>query len=189
MELPADWCGLEASWQAVHAESLATLRQVSRSQGPSLEAAFLATLPAQVLEGLREAVALESEGLGAAIALLRELVTAHEVLLEEMYDISRQERADVAKLSPERAADRGEHGLSCSPADRISALSTALRAYEAELQVKQDAANAVRVGMPAPEMQALLISWEAQPMLEPVEALRAGLESQMALAASVRSTT
>ena len=67
--LPAEWLGLEASWQAVHAESLATLRQVSRSQGPSLEPAFLATLPSQALDGLREAEACAQEELGATIAV------------------------------------------------------------------------------------------------------------------------
>ena len=37
---------LEEQWQEVHAESLATLRQVvSRSQGSALEPAFLGTLP------------------------------------------------------------------------------------------------------------------------------------------------
>ena len=187
--LPAEWLGLEASWQAVHAESLATLRQVSRSQGPSLEPAFLATLPSQALDGLREAEACAQEELGATIALLRELVTAHEVLLEEMYEVERHERSDVAQLSPEQAAHRGEHGLGCSPADRVSALATSLHAYEAELQIKQAAASSVRAGMPAPELQALVIAWEAQPLLEPVEALRAGLESQEALAASLDRIT
>ena len=46
---------LEEQWQAVHEASLATLRQaVSRSQGPALEPAFLATLPSQALSGLRQ---------------------------------------------------------------------------------------------------------------------------------------
>ena len=135
------------------------------------------------------AQACAQEELGATIALLRELVTAHEVLLEEMYEVERHERSDVAQLSPEQAAHRGEHGLGCSPADRVSALATSLHAYEAELQIKQAAANSVRAGMPAPELQALVIAWEAQPLLEPVEALRAGLESQEALAASLDGIT
>ena len=36
-----------------------------------------------------------------------------------------------------QASDRGAHGLGSSPADQCAALATALRAYEAELQLKQ----------------------------------------------------
>jgi hypothetical protein len=154
---------LEEQWQEVHAESLATLRQVvSRSQGSALEPAFLGTLPPQALSGLRQAEAHAREELGATSALLLEQVATHEVLLEAMYDVHTAAMNDVARLSPKQASDRGTHGLGTSPADRCAALATALRAYEAELQLKQASVHAVRAGMPTLELQALLVSWEAQ---------------------------
>ena len=183
----AESAALEDRWRALHAESLATLRKAisqpsSRSHGASLEPAFLATLPAAALEGLREAEALAREEHGAAIMQLHEQVTAHEALLEEMYAVLRQARVEVAMLSPESATNRGEHGLGLSPADRCAALATALRAYEADLQMKQAAAKSVGGGCaPSAELQALLVAWELQPMLEPADAMRAGLEAQDAL--------
>ena len=190
----AESAALEDRWRALHAESLATLRQVvsqpsSRSHGggASLESAFLAALPAVALDGLREAEALAREEHGATVVQLYELVAAHEALLEEMYAVLREARAGVAMLSPESAADRGVHGLGLSPADRCAALATVLRAYEADLQMKQAAARRVGDGgAPAAEMQALLVAWELQPMLEPADAMRAGLEAQEALELSRR---
>ena len=187
--LCAEHTSFEERWQTVHKESLDTFRQVvSRSQGSALEPAFLATLPSQALDGLRQAEAHAREELGATITLLREQMATHEVLIEAMYEVARQERAGVSHLSLQQASDRGAHRLGCSPADRCAALATALRAYEAELQVKQASVRALRVGMPATELQALLLSWEVQPMLEPVEALRAGLEAHEALVARVSGT-
>ena len=143
----------------------------------------------EIMDAVKKAEAHAREELGAKTALLREQVAAHEVLIEAMYDVMRQERADVSRLSPQQASDRGAHRLGCSPADRCAALATALRAYEAELQLKQVSVRAVRVGMPTIELQALLVSWEVQPMLEPVEALRAGLDAQEALVGRVGGGT
>lgn len=170
----AESAALEDSWRVLHAESLATLRTVvsqpsSRAYGgaSSLEPAFLATLPAAALEGLREAEALAREEHGTTVVQLHEQVAAHEALLEEMYAVMRQARAEAAMLSPESAADRGEHGLGLSPADGCAALATVLRAYEAELQMKQTIARRVGGGgVPAAELQTLLVAWELQPMLE-----------------------
>jgi hypothetical protein len=155
---------LEEQWQEVHEASLATLRQiVSRSQGSALEPAFLATLPSQALSGLRQAEAHAREELGATTALLLEQVATHEVLLEAMYDVHLAAMHDASRLSPQQAADRGTHRLGTSPADRCAALATALRAYEAELQLKQASVHAVRAGAPTLELQALLLSWEVRP--------------------------
>ena len=158
---------LEEQWQEVHEASLATLRQVvSRSQGSALEPAFLATLPSQALSGLRQAEAHAREELGATTALLLEQVATHEVLLEAMYDVHRAAMHDASRLSPQQASDRGTHRLGTSPADRCAALATALRAYEAELQLKQASVHAVRAGAPTLELQALLLSWEVRPRCE-----------------------
>ena len=155
---------LEEQWQEVHEASLATLRQVvSRSQGSALEPAFLATLPSQALSGLRQAEAHAREELGATTALLLEQVATHEVLLEAMYDVHLAAMHDASRLSPQQASDRGTHRLGTSPADRCAALATALRAYEAELQLKQASVHAVRAGAPTLELQALLLSWEVRP--------------------------
>ena len=158
---------LEEQWQEVHKASLATLRQVvSRSQGSALEPAFLATLPSQALSGLRQAEAHAREELGATTALLLEQVATHEVLLEAMYDVHLAAMHDASRLSPQQASDRGTHRLGTSPADRCAALATALRAYEAELQLKQASVHAVRAGAPTLELQALLLSWEVRPRCE-----------------------
>ena len=154
---------LEEQWQEVHEASLATLRQVvSRSQGSALEPPFLATLPSQALSGLRQAEAHAREELGATTALLLEQVATHEVLLEAMYDVHLAAMHDASRLSPQQASDRGTHRLGTSPADRCAALATALRAYEAELQLKQASVHAVRAGAPTLELQALLLSWEVR---------------------------
>ena len=182
----AEATALEERWRVIHRESLATLRQVCAQSdaGSVLEPGFLAELPSIALQGLREAEAWAREEHGASVARLREQVCAHEVLLEDMYAALRQARADVAALGQAAAADRGEHGLGCSPADRCSALATTLRAYEAELQLKQTSTRSLRLGMPAAELQALLVAWELQPQLESVDAMRAGLAANELLAAS-----
>ena len=94
---------------------------------------------------------------------------------------SRDEYGRDERVSVAAAADRGDHSLACSPADRCAVLGTSLRAFEAELQIKAATARSVHAGTPVPEKQALLVAWELQPMLQHVHDMRESLEAQDAL--------
>ena len=77
-----------------------------------------------------------------------------------------------------QAADRGENGLCCSAADMCAILSAQLRAYEAELQLKQTVSSTLHSDLPADTLQTLLIAWESQSGLEGVDAMLAGADEQ-----------
>ena len=108
-------------------------------------------------------------------------------VLNEMHAAVEAARAAAQRLPLADAADRGPHGLTLSPADRCAALAAPLRAYEAELALKRAICNALcsrkQPRLSADEAHALLLAWESQPLLEPVEAMRQGYAAQVALEA------
>ena len=95
---------------------------------------------------------------------------------------------DPTDSKTSKRSRKTEHiGLTQSPADRCAALAAPLRAYEAELALKRAICNALcsrkQPRLSADEAHALLLAWESQPLLEPVEAMRQGYAAQVALEA------
>jgi hypothetical protein len=124
---------------------------------------------------------------GRAQEQLRSQLDELDAVLDEMHAAVEAARAAAQRLPLADAADRGPHGLSLSPADRCAALAAPLRAYEAELALKRAICNALcsrkQPRLSAEEAHALLLAWESQPLLEPVEAMRQGYAAQVALEA------
>lgn len=108
--------------------------------------------------------------------------TQLEDVLEEMHALAREAQTKAAALAPDAAADRGPLGLRRSPTDEAMQLSAPLRAYEAELAMKHWIAKALRAKeVSSSEAASLLIAWESQPLLQPVDGMRAAAREQAAL--------
>ena len=167
---------LAPRWRDAHAASLASARALVGTLEPStaeraIGAAELA--PESVEERLAAAagqrtVATQRE---SALAQLRHHLDELDGVLDEMHAAVARARADVAALPVAEATDRGTRGLGLSLADRASALAAPLRAYEAQLALQRSAAAALGapIAPTAQEAQALLLAWECQPFLEPIE--------------------
>ncbi|KAL1518977.1 hypothetical protein AB1Y20_003246 [Prymnesium parvum] len=169
----------QQEWAATHAASLRPLHQAAAATPPRLSPP--ATLSAELLLGVAAAEARHEATRGAALPALHQAVAQHAALLERMYAAASAARALVAALPCGEACVRP--GDRFSPAELCATLSAPLGAYEMELQLKQSCVHELRAGRrrSAQQAQMLVITWESQPMLEPVEGMWAGLEEEEAL--------
>ena len=171
---------LAARWSAVHAATLPLVGALATPEPPSAAAA-VARLSPGTLDGAALALALSREAAcrgEPAVELARHL-DEMEAILDEMHSLAREARDTANSLPVGDAAARGGQGLSA--ADHAMIASSPLRCYEAELSLKHWIAEALvrRVPPPPDQVQALLAAWRCQPMLEPADAMRAGLEEHL----------
>ena len=174
---------LAARWEALHAATLVPIRALASSEPPAnLAAAAAARLPDGVLDSATLTAALlrrqgQQQQLLPAEDLDRQLDELEEII-EEMHALARKYQAAAAAIAPEAAAERGEGGHLPSPCDVASAIVAPLRAYEAELELKRYVVDALRspVAPPPVQIQSLLIAWESQPMLQPLDGVLQGLK-------------
>jgi hypothetical protein len=196
--MPPPLSPLERRWQDAHAVATAAARALAASlaasphDGSSAAVDAAARLPPGTLDAAALAAAIGRRRHAAASAAvpeeqLRSQLDELDAVLDEMHAAVEAARAAAQRLPLADAADRGPHGLSLSPADRCAALAAPLRAYEAELALKRAICNALcsrkQPRLSAEEAHALLLAWESQPLLEPVEAMRQGYAAQVALEA------
>ena len=193
--MPPPLSPLERRWQDAHAVATAAARALAASlaasphDGSSAAVDAAARLPPGTLDAAALAAAIGRRRHAAASAAVPEeqLRSQLNAVLNEMHAAVEAARAAAQRLPLADAADRGPHGLSLSPADRCAALAAPLRAYEAELALKRAICNALcsrkQPRLSAEEAHALLLAWESQPLLEPVEAMRQGYAAQVALEA------
>lgn len=186
MDVAATLDGWATRWAEVHAATLGPIRvMASSTPSATLPAAAAARLPPGVLDRATLSAALareETERLAPAASLTTQLDEL-EAMLEGMHATVRESRAAAASQSPEAAADRGNHNLHLSPSDCSSTLAAPLRAFEAELALKRWIFDALTGPDPPPagQVESLLIAWQCQPMLLPLDALRAAVASQQEL--------
>lgn len=182
---------LQARWQQVHAASLSAVQALA---SPPFDgaAAAAASRWSQTSVGSAAVSAAAARRQNVIASAPDDRLRAHldelDAILDEMHASVRDARTSAGQLAPEAAANRGPHGLALSPADWCAALAAPLRSYEAELALKRSICNVLcsreQPRPPAEELQALALTWESQPLLEPVEAMRRGLATQAALEAS-----
>ncbi|EOD40706.1 hypothetical protein EMIHUDRAFT_466461, partial [Emiliania huxleyi CCMP1516] len=192
-------------WAETFAESLAVVRGIAAQPPPSAAGSVYELLgpgvslaDADFAAEIADAEAREAAQRAALVPKLERLVEEHERQLQSMYAAVQASRASVRGLGAAVAVDRGPLGLSCSAADQSAAAAATVEAYELEFQLK--AAALVRLtkltgraggraggSEDAAEANALVTSWEAQPMLQPAESIDMALEEQRELerAASV----
>ncbi len=153
-------------WAEAHAGSLGALREyIAGTAAPPGTPPNADAVLDDALAGLLDAEARARAAHGASRNAVVERVDEHEAALDDMYAAVHAARRALSRIDPARAADRGEHSLHPSCADRAMALSARARAYEAELQVTRRVVGGLRPGAPANELRTLLFAWEAQPML------------------------
>ena len=172
---------LEARWSTLHAATLPLVRALA-APGPSSTAAALAKLPPGTLDGATLALALAREAADTASHPdeLAQRLDEMEDVLDEMHSLVREARASVAAMPLDAATARGPKGMLLSPADRAMILASPLRCYETELALKRWIFERLqqRVLPPSAQVEALLVAWQCQPMLEPIEDMRAGVAEQ-----------
>lgn len=173
---------LHDRWAASHAASLPLIRATAEPEMPSPSAAA-ARLPPGTLDKatLSLALAREAAARGSSTDALARCLDDLEDTLDDMYAHVHESRSAVAALPLEAADDRGPHGVLLSPADEAAIAASSLPCYEQELALKRQIAQALEDrSLPLPEKQvaALLVAWQCQPMLEPVDAMRAGEQQQ-----------
>ena len=175
---------LEQQWQTLHAASIRSLRRHAATAPDPVTTALPGVSPG-LLAGLSHAEAREATQRGAHFPELLRLVDEHAEVLGRMHAAVFEARVAMGTLPLEEAADRGPHGLRLSPADRCAAMAAPLRAYEAELQMKQACLHALRPGaqVSAQQAQTLVVAWESQPLLEHAESSRAAADAQEQLEA------
>ena len=184
MDVAATLDSWATRWAEVHAATLGPIRALA-SGAPSAgdpAAAAAARLPPGVLDRATLSAALareEADGHAPAARLVKRLDEL-EAMLEEMHASVRVSRAAAANQPPDAAAHRHNHGLQLSSCDRTSMLAAPLRAFEAELALKRWTFAALTGPHPPPaaQVESLLVSWQCQPMLLPLDALRAAAASQ-----------
>ena len=173
---------LETRWAAAHAATLPLVRALATSEPPPAAAAA-SRLPPGTLDGATLAFALAREAAERGIPTnsLAEHLDELEAILDEMHALARTQGATVAALDLDAAAWRGDGGVRLSPADRAMVASAPLRCYEAELALKRWIAEALQSRVPPPpdQVQSLLVAWTCQPMIEPVDAMKAGYAEQL----------
>ena len=174
--------GLSRRWSELHARTLPLISALAAAEPPSAADAA-SRLPPGTLDGalLATVLAREASERGAQAVELARLLDELEAVLEEMHALSREARVSVANTLLESAADRGPSGRDSTPSDSAISLSAPLRCYEAELALKRWTAEAVqrRVPLPPKQVQSLLVAWQCQPMLEPVDAMQRAAASTL----------
>jgi hypothetical protein len=168
---------LEARWSAAHAASLPLVRGLVASPPPPASAAAT-RLPPGTLDGATLALTLAREAAArrAPVEELASVLDEMEAILEEMHELARHARDAVAALPLDAAAARTSSATR-SPTEAAIVAAAPLRCYEAELALKRWVTDALQGSVPPPEaqVQALLVAWQCQPMLEPVDAMRQGM--------------
>lgn len=172
---------LQARWSSTHAATLPLINALVTPELPSAASA-VAKLPPGTLDGATLALALAREAADRTshVDELEHCLDELEDVLEEMHALARGEQAAVAALPLHAAADRGPEGVLLSPADGAMILASPLRCFEAELALKRWTADRLQQRVPPPpsQVQALLVAWRCQPMLEPIEDMLAGEAEQ-----------
>lgn len=188
----SDVVALRDRWEAVHAATVPLVHAIGPTEESSAVEAAAARLPPGTLDPttLSLALARTASTSGSHAEQLAGHLDELEAVVEEMHDLMHDARGAASSLSTSAAAQRGPQGL-LSPADRAVMLSMPLRCYEAELALKRWISEALqqRVPLPATQKQALLVAWQCQPMLEPMDAMLAGEERQHELEAALGSST
>ena len=184
-----EFAAAQSYWGETHEEAVCHLRCFvaelsSPLTPPTAEDLLGVGVAPEMLRNITGAMARRGAQAGASLPELETCVLKHAGLLDQMYQLVRCARTAASDLAPEVAADRGPCGQRRSPADRCATLAAPLRAYEVELQFKQAALATLRERPSMAEVQTLLIAWEAQPSLEPLRAMTAGLEHQEQLEAA-----
>jgi len=187
IEWPRRLAEEQAGWAATQTEALGVLRRIAARPGPSVAGAAFELLGPDVplvdaafRSTLRAVERFEAAEHRRLAPVLRVLVVEHEDQLERMYAALRTGRT-AASADVVAAADRGLHGLSCSPADRCAAAAAAVEAHEVELQLKQAALAQIDEGALEGVVQTLLVAWGAQPGLGAAHAVEAALDAQRGL--------
>ena len=162
---------LHTRWSAAHASTLPLVRALVAPEAPPVAAA-LSRLPAGTLSGDKLALALAREAAGRSdpAEALNSQLDELETILDDMHALAREAQAALAN----GPAD-GDGPAARTLADRAARTSAPLRCYEAELAMKRWIAEALsrRVSPPPAQVQALLVAWQCQPMVEPVDDMRA----------------
>lgn len=168
-------------WSFVHAKTTPLVQAIATPESLS-PTAVAARLPAGTLDTATLALALTRERTGrkAHDDELERLLEELDGILDEMHYDARKREAAVSALPLETASAHCAGGVLSSLTDKTMVATAPLRCYEAELALKREVAVRLlrRVKPTNAQVQALLVMWQSQPMLEPVEAMREGAEQQ-----------
>lgn len=172
---------LEARWQEVHASSLPVIHSCAMERQQSFDVGSLTGVSAELVARISEAESQQELEHGARLQSLQLVLDEHERLLNQMYTAVTNARKNLNSMSMEEAVARGLSGLLQSPADLCASMTSMLRTYELEFQLKQACVHTLRTekGLRTQNAQSLVVAWECQPVLEKAfHNMRSGLDEQ-----------